>query len=172
MHRLHLLRHAKASRDSGYEDQDRPLARRGRTGARLVGEKLARLLEPVDLVLCSSSVRTRETADLLLAAFNPRPAVRFEDELYLASANALLRRLRQLDEACTSVMVIGHNPGLHELAVALAAGKSAQYADLANGKFPTAAVASFAVEGEWVSLERGNNFLTAYATPKSLGIED
>src|SRR5882757_6171690 len=56
MHRLHLLRHAKATRDSGYEDQDRPLARRGRTDARLVGEKLTKLLESVDLVLCSSSV--------------------------------------------------------------------------------------------------------------------
>jgi phosphohistidine phosphatase len=172
MHRLHLLRHAKATRDGSYEDSERPLARRGRTDSRLVGEHLAKALDPVDLVLCSSSVRTRETADLILAAFNPRPAVRYEDELYLASAASLLRRLQRLEEAHASVMLIGHNPGLHELALALAATKSAQYPALASGKFPTTALASFTVEGKWASLERGANALTNYATPKSLGIAD
>jgi phosphohistidine phosphatase len=172
MHRLHLLRHAKATRDSGYEDNDRPLARRGRGAARAVGERLAKGLDGVDLVLCSSSVRTRETADLFLAAFKPRPVIRFEDELYLASAATLLHRLRRLEEGIGSVMVIGHNPGLHELAITLGDGKSEEYPELANGKFPTTALASFAVEGKWAALDRRANALTAYATPKSLGIED
>lgn len=174
MHRLHLLRHAKASRDERYEeDHERPLAKRGRNAARLVGEELAKTIGAVDLVLCSSSTRTRETADLFLAAFKPRPKIQYEDELYLASAKVLLQRARRLEEGCGTVLMIGHNPGMHEFAVALAAGDdSRQHRDLANGKFPTTALASFSLDGTWAALDRGRSQLTDYVTPKSLDIED
>ena len=68
MHRLHLLRHAKSSRDEGIDDKERPLSRRGRDDSRRIGETLPTGVGTVDLVLCSSAVRTRETAALVLVA--------------------------------------------------------------------------------------------------------
>src|SRR5437868_696598 len=111
MHRLHLLRHAKSSRDDGVEDRERRLSRRGGDDARAVGRSLPAALGALDLVLCSSAMRTRKTADLVLAGFAPPPKIVFEDALYLAGPAALLSRLTQLDEADGAVLVIGHNPG-------------------------------------------------------------
>jgi phosphohistidine phosphatase len=172
MHRLHLLRHAKSNRDEGVEDKERPLARRGRDASRRIGETLPAGIGAIDLVLCSSSLRTRETAALVLAKFKPKPKILFEDGLYLAGPKALLRRLMQLEEGVGSVLVIGHNPGLHELAIALAASDSASHRDLAAGKFPTGARASFLIEVPWGSLDKSRHRLTDYVTPKSLGEED
>jgi len=168
MHRLHLLRHAKSDRDEGVEDHERPLNRRGREAARRVGESLQSALGAIDLVLCSTSLRTRETAALVLAGFAMPPPVRFDDALYLAGRAALLRRLRQLDESAGAVMVIGHNPGLHELALSLAASDSPRYRALASGKFPTTVRASFAIRSPWADLARSRHALTDYVTVKSL----
>ncbi len=168
MHRLHLLRHAKSDRDEGLEDHERKLSRRGREAARRVGESLPSALGTIDLVLCSTSLRTRETAELVLAGFAAPPPIRFEDALYLAGRAALLRHLRQLDESAGVVMVIGHNPGLHELALALASADSPRYPALASGKFPTTARASFAIRQPWADLARSRHMLTDYVTAKSL----
>ena len=172
MHRLHLLRHAKSNRDEGVEDKERPLARRGRDASRRIGETLQAGIGAVDLVLCSSSLRTRETAALVLAKFKPKPKILFEDGIYLAGPKALLRRLTELEESIGSVLVIGHNPGLHELAIALAAPGSPDYRALTGGKFPTGARASFDIEGSWASLDKSRHRLADYVTPKSLGEED
>lgn len=168
MHRLHLLRHAKSDRAAAVEDHERPLSRRGREAARRVGESLPAALGALDLVLCSPSRRTKETAELVLAGFAAPPRIRYEDGLYLAGQAALLRRLRRLDESAGAVLVIGHNPGLHELALALAASNSPRYATLAAGKFPTAARVSFAIDGAWADLARSRHALTDYVTAKSL----
>src|SRR5581483_4575595 len=100
--------------------------------------------------------------------FAAPPAVAFEDGLYLAAVPELIRRLRRLDEAMRAVLLIGHNPGLHELALALAAPDSPGYRALASGKFPTLARASFAIETDWAGLDRARHALRDYATPKSL----
>jgi len=171
MHRLHLLRHAKASSDDRSDDRARPLTKRGREAARQIGETLPKALGPLDLVLCSSSVRTRETAALSLARFDPAPGILYEELLYLASPTVLARRLRRLDEAVGAVLVIGHNPGLQELAAALATADSPGYRDLAQGKFPTAARVSFDLDTAWAALDVGRNRLTAYVTPKDLGLQ-
>jgi phosphohistidine phosphatase len=168
MHRLHLLRHAKSVQDDGLEDHERPLSRRGREAARHIAESLPAALGPVDLVLCSTALRTRETASLVLSGLVPPPRLLFEDGLYLADRGALLRRLRRLDESDGAVLLIGHNPGLHALAVVLADPKSPGYKTLAAGKFPTTARASFAIDGRWAALDRSRHALTDYATPKSL----
>jgi phosphohistidine phosphatase len=169
MHRLHLLRHGKSSRDDAVEDHERRLSRRGRDDARAVGETLPAAMGIVDLVLCSSALRTRETAELALAGFAPCPRILFEDGLYLAGPAALSKRLMQLDESDGAVLVIGHNPGLHELAIALGAPDSPSYRALASGKFPTTARASFAIERPWSALHRYRHRLTDYVTAKSLG---
>jgi phosphohistidine phosphatase len=172
MHRLHLLRHAKSSRDDGVDDRERRLSRRGRDDACAVGGTLPQALGPLDLVLCSSALRTRETAELVLAEFAPHPKILFEDTLYLAGAAALLTRLTALDENSGAVLVIGHNPGLHEFALALAAREGGAYRALAQGKFPTTVRASFAVEGPWSQLGKGRHRLTDYVTVKSLDGRD
>jgi len=168
VHTLHLLRHAKSSYPEGVEDRDRPLSRRGREAARRVGKSLPAALGGIDLVLCSNSVRTRETAELVLAGFAAPSPIQFEDGLYLAGRAALMRRLCQLDESVGAVMVIGHNPGLHELALALASAGSPRYEALASGKFPTTARASFSIEQPWANLARSRHPLTDYVTAKSL----
>jgi phosphohistidine phosphatase len=169
MHFLHLLRHARSAlEDDGTEDHPRKLSRRGRKDARLVAAGLPAALGPVDLVLCSTAQRTRETASLVLAGFVAAPPVAFEDRLYLAAAVELIRRLRRLDEAMRAVLLIGHNPGLHELALALAATDSPGYATLADGRFPTMALASFAIETSWAELDQARHTLRDYVTPKLL----
>jgi phosphohistidine phosphatase len=168
MHRLHLLRHAKSAWDEALEDHERKLSRRGRETARRVGQSLPAALGAIDLVLCSTSARTRETAALVLAGFAAPPRILYEEGLYLAGRAALLRRLRRLDESTGAVLVIGHNPGLHELALALAAADSPCYRALAAGKFPTAVRASFAIDRPWADLTRSRHGLTDYVTAKSL----
>lgn len=166
---LHLLRHAKSvPEEDDTEDHLRKLSRSGREDAQLVAANLPAALGALDLVLCSTARRTRETASLVLAGFAAPPPVAFEDGLYLAALPALLRRLRRLDEGIGAVLLIGHNPGLHELALALAAADSPAYAALAKGKFPTAARASFVVETGWAELGRSRHALRDYVTPKSL----
>jgi len=172
MHRLHLLRHAKSGWDDDVEDSRRPLAKRGRHAARLIGETLPGAIGALDLVLCSSALRTRETAELVLAGFSPAAKVVYEDALYLATAASLLARLRKIPEAFGSAMVIGHNPGLHELATVLALPRSKGARALADGKFPTGVRVSFAIEGRWDEIGDNRHSVIDYVTVKSLGGED
>jgi phosphohistidine phosphatase len=166
MHMLHLLRHAKSSWKEEAEDHERALSRRGREAARSVGRYLPAATGRLDLVLCSSARRTRETMGLALGSFAALPRSLIEDGLYLAGCTSLFGRLRRLDEKVGNVLLIGHNPGLHELAVALAAFDSPDYRALATGKFPTAALASFRVATSWAALDRSP--LVGYVVPKSL----
>jgi phosphohistidine phosphatase len=172
MHQLHLLRHAKSSWDDDAEDHARPLNKRGRESARLIGESLAKTIGPLDLVLCSSALRTRETAELALAGFSPMPRILYEDALYLATQAALMQRLRELDERSNAVMVIGHNPGLHELAIALAAPGSPGFSTLANGKFPTGVRVRFVITTNWAEIDSARHRLVDYVTAKSLDAGD
>jgi phosphohistidine phosphatase len=171
MNMLHLLRHAKSSAKDDVEDHQRPLSRRGREAARRVGEHLPAHIGALDLVLCSSALRTRETLDLVVAGFSPRPRSLIEGELYLSSRERLLDRLRRLDAKDVNVMLIGHNPGLHELALSLAAKGSPRFEALASGKFPTCAYASFRVPVRWSALGFSRHELIGYVTPGSLAGE-
>jgi phosphohistidine phosphatase len=172
MHQLHLLRHAKSSWDDDADDHQRPLNKRGREAARLIGETLPKAIGALDLVLCSPALRTRETAELALARFHPKPRVLYEDVLYLATEEALIDRLRMLDEGADAVMVVGHNPGLHELAVMLAAPGSAGFSTLANGKFPTGVRCRFVIATSWAEIGSTRHRLIDYVTVKSLGGEN
>lgn len=112
MKRLYLLRHGKSSwKDTGPRDHDRPLATRGRRAAEAIARHLRDYdLEP-ELVLCSTARRARETLDRIQSALGA-PTVEVEDDVYAASADALLQRLRRVPDTFASVMLIGHNPGL------------------------------------------------------------
>ncbi len=172
MNMLHLLRHAKSSAKEGVEDHQRPLSRRGRMTARRVGRDLSAKLGAIDLVLCSGARRTRETLDLVLGELSPAPRTSIEDGLYLASREKLTARLGRLDARDVNVLLIGHNPGLHELAVTLADESSPAFRALACGKFPTAAYVSFRVPANWSVLGSSRHELIGYVTPASLADED
>jgi phosphohistidine phosphatase len=162
--RLMLLRHAKSSwDDQALADHDRPLAARGRKGAKLIGEYLRREQVEVSLVLCSSARRARETLELV----GPDAVVLIEDELYGASADQLLERLRGVPDEVEVVMLIGHNPAIQDLAVALAAGAGAR--GLAARKYPTGALATLTFTAPWRALTQGSADLAAFVTPKALG---
>ena len=168
MHKLHLLRHAKSSWKQDAEDHERRLTRRGREAARRVGRNFPETAGALDLVLCSSALRARETMDLFLAEFTMRPRSKIEDELYAASQEMLLGRLRRLPEHEVNVLLIGHNPGLHELAITLVDSSSRCFGALASGKFPTAARASFRILDSWSALGRSRYKLADYVTAESL----
>jgi phosphohistidine phosphatase len=167
--RLYLLRHAKSSwNDASLPDHERPLAPRGRRAAKLMGDHLSEEDIHPALVLCSSSVRTRETLSRIGKALDDEPPVQFEEGLYGAGAEQLLERLRQLPADLSSVLLIGHNPGVHELALGLA-GSGVQLARLEE-KFPTAALATLEFELEtWADLEPGGGELVGYVVPRELG---
>jgi phosphohistidine phosphatase len=172
MHMLHLLRHAKSSWKDDVDDRDRRLNRRGREAARRIARHLPAAVGALDLVLCSSARRTRETLDLVLAEFTSRPRSLIEDELYEANREKLMARLRRLGEEDRNVLLIGHNPGLHELAVALADTHSPRFPALSSGKFPTAARVTFRVPERWSMLGPSRCELVDYVTAASLPAEE
>jgi phosphohistidine phosphatase len=169
---LYLLRHAKSAWDDpSIEDHDRPLAARGRRAARAMARHFRGLGSDPELILCSSSERTRETLDLLMPGFAAAPIVAVERGLYLAGAEAMLARLRAVEDRVERVLLIGHNPGLHELALLLAqTGRAKLRAPLAR-KFPTAALASYAIESGWSAIGPETARLVAYVTPAELGVD-
>ena len=168
MHMLHLLRHAKSSWKGDIEDHQRQLSKRGRETATVIGQHLPGAIGTVDLVLCSSAARTRETLELALARFRPQPRCLVEDGLYLADCSKLIERLKVLDDDTGNVLLIGHNPGLRELSVALAEPHSPWFSSVANGKFPTLARASFQIDTRWSGIGDTKHRLVDYVTPASL----
>jgi phosphohistidine phosphatase len=120
LRRVFLLRHAK-SEHAGADtpDADRPLARSGRRACAAVADHLRSSGLAPDLVLCSSARRTRQTVAAIASALPSAVPVVTEDRLYLAEPAELLTRLRELDDGLPSVLLVGHNPGLHLLALAL-----------------------------------------------------
>ncbi|MDD2860112.1 MAG: histidine phosphatase family protein [Acidiphilium sp.] len=154
MHQLILMRHAKAERARDDEsDHARALSPSGRAAAIRMRTSLKALgIEP-DVVLISSARRTRETLDCI-AFWDDQPNIDVLDSLYMAPASRLLEILAALRETVRSVMVIGHNPGLHDLALQLATG-AAQPGPahlLLDRSFPTARMAEFLVLTPWREL--------------------
>ena len=169
MRTLFLLRHAKSSwSDTTLADHERPLAPRGRRDAKRIAAHLVSLGVEPDLVLCSDAVRTRQTLERVRTAFRAATTETVEAELYGASSRELLERVRAIDDDVTSVLVIGHNPGLQDLALALASS-GFRLSEL-EAKFPTAALATLEVPtATWRELAAGDAVLAAYVVPRELG---
>ena len=159
MKRLYLLRHAKSSWDPpNLEDHDRPLAPRGERAATAMGAVLEGLSPRPALVLCSTAVRARQTYDLARhgLADIPASAVLVEPDLYTFEAPALRRRLQRLNDAVPSVLVIGHNPALEDLARDLTRGDDGSARKHLRRKFPTAALAALDLDvSRWADLAPG-----------------
>jgi phosphohistidine phosphatase len=162
---LYLLRHAKSSwDDSTLADHDRPLAPRGLRAAKVVAEHLRREGIAPELVLCSSSTRTRETLTQIAPGLGKGAVVEIERRLYAASGPELLTRLHEVRDEIESVMLIGHNPGIQDLALSLA-GDGPEIARMRR-KFPTAALATLMVNGGWRELAAGSAELVSFVKPK------
>lgn len=169
MRQLLLLRHAKSSWDDpGLSDHSRPLNARGRAAAGAMRQAMLGLSLSPDVVLVSSARRTLQTLEAL-EPWGEMPLIEPMDALYLATAPELLRILNGVAETARSVMIIGHNPGLHELAVMLTGGARdpADARRLAEG-YPTGALAEFSVPGPWRSLAAGGARLHRFLCPRDL----
>lgn len=154
MHQLLLMRHAKAEpARADQADHDRTLRPAGREAALGMRARLRSLAIEPDMVLVSSARRTLETLDCV-AFWKEQPVIEEMDALYMAPAGRLLDIIRELRETVLSVLVIGHNPGLHEAAATLAGGarpRNDAHALLDKG-FPTTRVAEFMVLTPWREL--------------------
>lgn len=151
MHQLILMRHAKAEpARPDLADHDRALAPDGREAAAALGVRLRALGLTPDVVLVSSARRTRDTLQAL-ASWDDQPNVEVLDGLYMPTGPQIMGIIRDLRETVRSVLVLGHNPGIHELALNLAEASHAPgeaLASLRNG-FPTASLAEYLVLTPW-----------------------
>lgn len=172
MRQLLLLRHAKSSWDDrDLSDHARPLNPRGQQAADAMRETMKRLGLAPDLVLVSSAKRTQQTMEAL-EPWAETPLVDTLDSLYLASAPTLLATLQEVAETVRSVMVVGHNPGLHELAMMLIGAHAMTLGNqdmrrLAEG-YPSGALAEFTVPGPWHTLGEGGGRLVRFVCPRDL----
>lgn len=171
MKQLLLLRHAKSSWDDpALADFDRPLAARGLKAAPQMGRELARRDWLPDLALVSPALRTRETWRLVSAELPARVPVEFAAALFEATAGDMLAEVRQAIASAGRLLVLGHNPGLEDLARRLAGPRSDVRArGKLEEKFPTGALARFVVDDDWTDLAFGTARLTHCIRPKDLG---
>lgn len=175
MKTLYLLRHAKSSWGTpDLPDHERPLNGRGRRAASAMGRYLWDLPSHPELVLASTARRVAETLELLLAEMAGDMAVIRDRSLYLATPERLLSRLHAISENPDSIMIIGHNPGLHEFALKLTGevADEAAYEARARMKdaYPTAALAiiRFADAQFWREVRFGQGSLLSFTKPRDL----
>ncbi len=172
LRQLLLMRHAKSSWDDPrLSDHARPLNPRGRAAAAAMREVMQELGLAPDIVLVSSSRRTLQTLEAL-EPWTDTPLVEPMDALYLADVPQLLQVLHGVAETARSVLLLGHNPGLHDLAVRLAGEELAGLGDsslrrLSDG-FPSGALAEFSVSGGWAALGQGGTRLRRLILPRDL----
>ena len=171
MKRLLLLRHAKSSwKNAALSDFDRPLNRRGRKAAPTMGAYLAAEGLRPDRVLCSAALRAEETWDRLKPRLDGEVPVKTFRSLYLASPARLLEVVQRQPNDLACLLVIGHNPGIANLARRLAGpGSSAEALARLAGNFPTAGLAELTFEGRsWSDIAPGLAGLVRIVAPKEL----
>ena len=172
---LLLLRHAKAEQAPGKPDHDRSLAPRGRKDARAVGEWLRDAAQAgglpssvVDLALCSTSQRTRQTLDAVRAGGVSVKDARFDTRIYDGNAASLMDVLQDVPDLVNTVLVIGHAPGIPVLATALARDGvgSTEAAERLSQGFPTSGLAVLGFVGRWAALAPGTAYLQDLVVPR------
>ena len=169
MRRLFLVRHAKAELSVGRDDYARKLTERGRTDARRVAKALvARHFLP-DVLIHSGAARAKQTAEIFAAEWRSKVELEQDTRLYDASLTTLLDRTRALRDEHKRVGLVGHNPGLGELATALTGSGAEPQRHRLAAKYPTGAVAvlDFSIQ-RWEQVERNSGMLALYLTPTEL----
>jgi phosphohistidine phosphatase len=170
MKTLYLLRHAKAEPGSKViSDPERVLAPRGHEACAIIGAYMRAKAYVPDFVLASPSGRTKETFELVAKAAGIAPMHRFEDALYLATAEDLLRAIHKTDDAIPSLMLVGHNPGMHHISLLLAESRPAPLRKALELKYPTCALAVLWFETRrWKEVSAGRGKLIDFVTPGDL----
>jgi len=168
--RLILLRHAKSEKaEPGEADRERRLNARGKSDAPVVGAYIARHGLIPDLVLISPSVRTRETCERVVAELAERPREKFEERLYNAGRAAIVALIKETAPAVRTLMVIGHNPGLHDVARNLIASGDVEARERLNEGLPTSGLVVIDFAGEdWRKLHARSGRIVHFVTPRSL----
>jgi len=178
MKRIVVVRHAKSSwADSALPDHDRPLNARGRWAAPRVAAALAERGCAPELTYCSTAARTRQTWELMASRFERAsleddqagaPQVRFLPELYLATTGVLLELAAAAPSDVGTLMILGHNPGIHSLAHGLARSGDPEGMELLRLKMPTGAAAVVELGGDRWDLVSGGGELTHLILPRRL----
>ena len=174
MLRLFLLRHAKSDwGNKSLDDHDRPLSPRGLRAAPLMGAFMRAQNYLPELVKCSPAVRTRQTLDQMKPLFEPAPEILYSRSLYLAQPKSLLAEIRQAPDVCSALMLVGHNPGIGALALALAALPEDEEEEIRKErlaeKFPTTClvVLDFSAS-QWRAVKPLSARLVGYVRPEDL----
>ena len=171
MRRLILLRHAKAEpSEPGMEDLARVLVDRGRKDAAKIGAYMAGHGIIPDKVVLSPAARTQETWKHTAAAFRPSPAAMSATPLYDAAPHAIFGVIKAAPVSAHTLMIVGHNPGLHEVALMLIATGDINARAHLREKLPTAGliIIDFAFD-DWSKLHPQSGRLERFVSPKSLG---
>lgn len=167
MKTLTLLRHAKSGGDEpGLRDFDRPLNAKGRRAAETMGRHLHAEGFAFDRVVASPAVRVVETLDAVGEGYGASLRPDWDRRLYLAAAETLLDVARE--QTADRVLLVGHNPGLEELALMLVPFCANGLRGAVERKYPTASVAELHVEGDWAMLDTGGATLTRFVRPRDL----
>ncbi|WP_460390876.1 SixA phosphatase family protein [Actinophytocola sediminis] len=154
---LVVLRHAKSDWDTGEVDHERPLNARGRRDAAALGEWLRDHVPAIELVVCSTATRARQTWRLAAPALDPAPSVRYEQRVYAAEPSTLRSVVDEIPDDVTTAVLVGHNPGLTELVSSV----SRRPVELR-----TSAVAVLNWGGTWADVWAGSAELITQATPR------
>ncbi|MHA1538630.1 MAG: SixA phosphatase family protein [Alphaproteobacteria bacterium] len=170
MKRLFLMRHAKSSWDDlAFSDFDRPLAERGREACLRLARYLRGTELPIDLVLCSGAARARETWERIAGALAQRVPVEYEDALYMAGPGSLLARLRGLDPALNTVLLVAHNPDVEILAQQLCRRGGGEPLARLEVKYPTGGLAEIALDcADWAEVKEACGTLKHFTVPREL----
>jgi len=166
---LYLLRHAKAESATVKEDDiNRKLSARGREACTTIGIYMKTKGYAPSLVLCSPATRTRETLEYVMESACISPPHTFEKSIYLATIDKIIDILHCFDDGVDSLMIVGHNPAMHHLALTLAQPESTGLHALLELKYPTGAltVLRFPVNS-WQDIMRGEGELLDFMTPSA-----
>ncbi len=170
MRRLILFRHGKAERsEPGMPDRERRLIDRGRKDAAKMGTYMASHALIPDRVILSPAERTRETWKCAAAAFKPEPGALMCEHLYDATPHADFGKIKDTPAAAHTLLVVGHNPSLHELALMLIASGDVEAREQLREKLPTSGlvIIDFAFD-DWNRLHPQSGRLERFVSPKSL----
>ncbi|MBY0532795.1 MAG: histidine phosphatase family protein [Xanthobacteraceae bacterium] len=169
MRRLLLLRHAKSDWPDGYEDALRPLAERGRRDAPEMGKAIARSGIVPDLALVSTSVRTRQTWELLAPQLGKEVRTREESGLYGAPEKTLLDFARFAPDEIETLLLCAHNPGMERLARSFAKSGNPDAIRRVEKKYPTCALAVIELPvNRWKDAAPPAGRLEMFLTPATL----
>jgi len=172
MKSLTLLRHAKSGWDDAVSrDFDRPLNPRGRRAARTVAREMKAQGLAFDLVLASPARRVIETLEEVAAGYGPL-APEYDERLYLASTATLIEIVRATRDEVGRLLLVGHNPGLEELALCLSRRDEAGLRGEVEVKYPTGTMAEIGLPVErWAEIREGIGRIDRFIRPRDLDPE-